>query len=78
VTLYFHLALHKGDLRVKFSKADSLEVIVSHCESSVRFGGHSSLTFALSGFEINLVHKRRLGTLRFGNLEGKDGVNLWD
>ena len=73
-----HLALHECDLRVELSKTDSLEVAVSHCESSVSIGGFARLALALSTLEVNLVDEGRGSTLLGGNVETEDGVDLGD
>ena len=72
VSSNLHLTLHESDLRVEFSKADLLEVVVCHSECCIGFSGRSGLAQALSILQVNLVDERWLGTLFGCDLESEN------
>ena len=78
VTLDFHLSLHEGDLWVECSLADLLEVAIGHGEDGIWVFGLLLFNVSLTVFEVNGVDKCWLSTLLFGDLEAKNGLDLWD
>ena len=76
MALNLHFSLHECNLGVQLSKADLLEIGISHGKSSISLGRFSLLALALSILEVNLVDKGRLGALLGGNLEAEHSVDL--
>jgi hypothetical protein len=76
VSLNLHLALHKSHLRVELSKADLVEVGVSHGEDGVGRCRLTLLDGTLSVLEIDLIDNLNLASLGLGDLKCVDSVYL--